>query len=137
MIMENRFIDKTIEISAPLNKVWSVFTNTDITKQMGGYYDTDWQVGSSFGFNKADGNRLTNGILLEFQPERLIKHNLFEPNSERVMAVITYEFQEKNGVTLLTGKEELTQSLDKTDFDDASAGWTSALNLVKQIAETL
>ena len=135
--MENKIIEATIEINAPLHKVWSVFTNPDITKQMGGYYDTDWKVGSSFGFKKADGNRLTNGTLLDFQPKHLIKHNLFEPNGETIMAVISYEFQEKDGVTLLTGKEELTQPLNKTAFEDASAGWTSALNFVKQIAEAL
>src|SRR5690606_11716195 len=104
---------------------------------MGGYYDTDWKVGSSFSFKNTDGNRLTNGTLLNLQPKRLIKHNLFEPNGETIMAVISYEFQEKDGVTLLTGKEELTQPLNKTAFEDASAGWTSALNFVKQIAEAL
>ncbi|MBD1431483.1 hypothetical protein H8B06_01485 [Sphingobacterium sp. DN00404] len=82
-------------------------------------------------------SRLTNGTLLDLQPKRLIKHNLFEPNSETVMAVLTYEFQEKDGITLLTGKEELPQPLDTAAFDDASAGWKSALDLVKQIAETL
>lgn len=135
--MDNKIIEVEIEIKAPLNKVWSVFTNPEITKQMGGYYDTDWKIGSSFGFKKVDGSRLTNGTLLGFKPGQLIMHNLFERNSETVMAIITYAFQEKNGLTLLTGKEELTQPLDKTTFDDASAGWASALNLVKQIAETL
>ena len=137
LVMENRFIEKTIEIKAPLNKVWSVFINPDVTKQMGGYYDTDWKVGSSFEFKKTDGNRLTNGVLLEFQPEQLIKHSLYEPNSEAVMAVLTYEFQEKDDYTLLTGKEELSQPLDQTSFNDASEGWKSALYLVKQLAETL
>lgn len=135
--MENKTLAASIEINAPLNKVWSVFTNPDITKRMGGYYDTDWKIGSSFSFRKADGSKLTGGTLLEFQLERLIKHNLFGPNSETVMAVITYAFQEKNGFTLLTGKEELTQPLDKDTFDDAFAGWISALDLVKKIAEAL
>lgn len=135
--MENKIIETTIEINAPLHKVWSVFTNPEITKQMGGYYDTDWKIGSSFGFKKMDGNRLTNGTVLDFQQEQLIKHNLFEPNSEAVMAVLTYEFREKNGITLLTGKEELTQPLHKASFEDAMAGWKSALSLVKKIAETL
>jgi|GEM_PF-4228496 len=58
--MKYEFSGKTIEINTPLNKIWSVFTNSDITRQ-----------------------------------------------------------------------------IDKATFDDATAGWTSALNLVKQIAETL
>lgn len=133
--MESKILEATIEISAPLNHVWRVFTEPDITKQMGGYYDTDWKIGSSFGFKNVNGNRLTNGTLLGFQPGLLIKHNLFEPDGETIMAVITYEFQERGGVTLLTGKEELTQTLDKVAFDDALAGWKSALNAVKQLAE--
>ena len=135
--MEYRIIEKTIKIKAPLKKVWAVFTNPDITKQMGGYYDTDWKIGSSFGFKTVNGNRLTNGTILEYQPERLIKHNLFEPNSEKVMAVITYDFQEKDGDTLLTGNEELTRPLDKTAFKDASEGWGFALNTIKELAESL
>ncbi|MBN8857059.1 MAG: SRPBCC domain-containing protein [Sphingobacteriales bacterium] len=135
--MENKIIETAIEINAPLNKVWSVFTDPEITKQMGGYYDTDWKIGHSFGFKKADGNILTNGTLLDFQPERLIRHSLFEPNTETIMAVLTYEFLEKDGVTLLMGKEELTHPLDKATFDDASAGWVSALDSVKRIAEAL
>ncbi|MFT3750230.1 MAG: SRPBCC domain-containing protein [Agriterribacter sp.] len=135
--MENKVIEKAIEISAPLNKVWRVFTDPDITRQMGGHYDTEWKIGSSFGFKKADGNQLTSGTLLDFQPERLIRHSLFEPNTETIMAVLTYEFLEKDGVTLLTGKEELTHPLDKATFDDAFAGWASALDFVKRIAEAL
>jgi len=48
--MENRIIEVTIEVNVPPEKVWSIFTNPDITKQMGRYYDTDWKTGSSFGF---------------------------------------------------------------------------------------
>jgi uncharacterized protein YndB with AHSA1/START domain len=135
--MKNTIIEKSIDIKAPLNKVWSVFTNPDVTKKIGGYYDTDWKVGSSFGFKTMDGIRLTNGTILEYQHERLIKHNLFEPKSEKVIAVITYDFQEKNGVTLLTGSEELTQSFDNSAVKNALEGWEFALNTIKQLAESL
>ncbi|WP_118974965.1 SRPBCC family protein [Taibaiella koreensis] len=133
--MENKIIVVSIEINAPLDKVWSVFTNPDVTKQMGGYYDTDWKAGSPFAFKKTDGSKLTSGVLLAFEPGRLIKHSLFEPGSEAVMAVLTYEFHEKGDFTLLTGKEELSQPLDQAGFDDALAGWRAALESVKRIAE--
>jgi uncharacterized protein YndB with AHSA1/START domain len=92
--MENKIIEVSIEINAPLNNVWRVFTIKEITKRMGGYYDTDWKVGSSFGFKKADGTGQTNGILLDFQPERIIKHSLIEPDGETVIAILTYDFYE-------------------------------------------
>lgn len=135
--MENSIIEKTIEINAPLKNVWRVFTDPDITCQMGGYYDTDWNTGSSFGFKNTGGNRLTNGVLLAFQPEQLIQHSLYEPGSETVIAILTYQFQEKEGYTTLTGKEELAQPLDKDAFEEASVGWESALKAVKKIAESI
>ena len=76
--MNNQFIEKAVEIHVPLSEVWPVFTDSDGTKQMGGYYDTDWKKGSPFGFRSAIENRkLTKGILLEYQYPHLIKHNLF------------------------------------------------------------
>lgn len=135
--MENGIIEKAIEIDTPISKVWHVFTDPEVTRRMGGYYETDWKIGNPFCFRKTDGNRLTNGVLLDFQPQRLIKHNLFDPDSGTVIAVITYEFREKEGHTLLAGKEELTQPLDEAAFADASAGWESALNAVKELAESL
>lgn len=113
-----------------------MFTNPGLTRQMGGYYDTDWKIGSSFGFRKTGGDRLINGILLEFETERLIQHSLYGPDSEAAMAILTYEFLEKDGVTVLTGKEELMHPLDEDAFEDASVGWESALRSLKEIAES-
>ncbi len=80
-------------------------------------YGTDWKIGSSFGFRKTGGDRLINGILLEFETERLIQHSLYGPDSEAAMAILTYEFLEKDGVTVLTGKEELMHPLDEDAFE--------------------
>ena len=135
--MKNQIIEKTIEINASIDDVWSVFTNPEITKQMGGYYDTDWKTGSSFVFRLSNGTAITNGILLDFKPMLLIKHSLFENNADTVIAMLTYSFQQKGNQTLLTGQEELVKRLDPTEYDDANKGWEQALNIVKQIAEAL
>jgi len=66
--MENRVIEKAIEINVSVSKVWRVFTDSGVTRQMGGYYDTDWKIGSSFGFRKTGGNRLTCGIRSQAAP---------------------------------------------------------------------
>lgn len=104
--MENQVIQRSITINAPLKKVWDIFTVPEITKQMGGYYRTSWEPGSSFGFAKADGTPMTNGVLLAFEPMQLLKHSLYESDSEKVMAYITYTFQESAGQTILNGQEE-------------------------------
>lgn len=48
--MSTKKIEKTVTINAPLEKVWSVFTDPKVTKEMGGKYITDWKVGSDFGW---------------------------------------------------------------------------------------
>ncbi|MBZ4188120.1 SRPBCC family protein [Niabella beijingensis] len=135
--MENTVIEKTVIINAPVSKVWNVFTDPAVTKQMGGYYDTDWKPGSSFGFRNMQGNKVTNGELLEFEPGRLIKHDLRESDNETILSVITYEFREEDGATILTGKEVMKHPLEQTAFDDAEAGWEFALKAVKDLAEKL
>ena len=52
------------------------------------------------------------------------------------MALIAYEFQQKDGRMFLIGKEELIQPLDQAAFDDASEGWEAALTAVKELAES-
>lgn len=133
--MENQVIQRSVTINAALKRVWDVFTVPEITKQMRGYYRTNWEPGSSFGFAKPDGTLVTNGVLLAFEPMQLIKHSLYESNSENVMAYITYTFQESAGQTILNGQEELVGSLSAAEYDDACAGWEQALNAVKEIAE--
>jgi uncharacterized protein YndB with AHSA1/START domain len=124
--MKNQTIEQTIEINTSLENVWKVFTDTEVTKQMGGYYETDWTPGSTFGFRKPDGTALTNGILLAFQPRQTITHNLFGSNAEDIIAVITYSFQAKGTHTLLTGREELIKPLSQAEYKDACDGWAAA-----------
>jgi len=133
--MKHTVIEKVVTINAPVEEVWCVFTDPVKTKQMGGYYDTDWTPGSSFGFRNTAGNRLTNGILLELEPLLLIRHNLLDPDDGTVQAVITYLFRDKEGRTVLTGREVVMRPLEQADFEDAAAGWEFALNAVKELAE--
>jgi uncharacterized protein YndB with AHSA1/START domain len=133
--MENQYIQKTIEINAPIQQVWKVFTDPEITKQLGGYYETDWKVGSSFGFRRPDGTVVTNGKLLEFQPMRIIRHSLFDEATAEAISEVTYTFEEDGTQTVLTGREDMAQPLDDAAYDDAVTGWEEALSEVKRIAE--
>jgi hypothetical protein len=47
--MPKLFVEKSIEINAPASKVWRIFTDPVLTRQMGGEYVSDWKAGSSFG----------------------------------------------------------------------------------------
>jgi uncharacterized protein YndB with AHSA1/START domain len=134
--MDKRNIKKTIKINAPTDKVWRVFTDPVITRQMGGEYVTDWKLGSSFGWKGDDGKMYTSGTILEVENRRLIKHNLFDmEDEERILSVITYKFESGGAQTTLHSLEELSYEMTDQQYKDASEGWDFALAVIKEIAE--
>jgi len=136
--MDKSSIKKSIQINASASKVWSVFTNPTITKQMGGEYISDWKVGSDFGWKGVDGKMLTKGTILQFEPEQILQHNLFNPADEnKIMSVITYRLEDNDQFTILHAHEDLLYSMDDKTYQDAQEGWDIALNFLKQTAERL
>ena len=67
----------------------------------------------------------------------LIRHSLFEADHQTIMSIVSYTFQEQDGITTLIGTEKLTQTVDTASYEEYTAGWIAALNAVKQIAEML
>jgi len=103
---------------------------------MGGEYVSDWKVGNSFGWKGVDGKMLTKGTILQFEPERVLQHNLFNPiEGNKIMSVITYRLEDKNQFTILHAHEDLLYSIDDKTYQDAQEGWDIALNFLKQTAE--
>jgi uncharacterized protein YndB with AHSA1/START domain len=134
----NDFIEKSIEINAPVSKVWSVFTDPVLTRQMGGEYVSEWKVGSHFSWKSLDGQILTNGSILKIHPEKILQHNLFSsdaPSKEIIVSVITYEFHEQNGLTTILAREEFSHPLNDEGLAAATEGWDDALQAVRAIAE--
>jgi uncharacterized protein YndB with AHSA1/START domain len=132
--MSKFLIEKSIEISAPVSKVWRVFTDPALTRQMGGEYVSDWKVGSPFGWKELDGKMITNGTIMNIEPEKLLQHNLFNSVGS-TNSVITYEFHEKNRVTTLHAREDFTKAINDEEYADAVEGWDAALLAVKETAE--
>ena len=136
--MDKTFIEKTIEIKSTPANLWRAFTDPAITRQMGGEYITDWKPGSSLSWQGTDGNIYTHGTILEIEPARILKHNLYSPDEkENILSVITYKFEDKNGSTILYAREDLSGEMTDEDYEGASGGWGYALNLVKEKAEAL
>jgi uncharacterized protein YndB with AHSA1/START domain len=136
--MAKKIITQAIEIKAPVNKIWRVFTDPKVTRQMGGEYVTDWKAGSAFGWKGSDGKMYTHGSILQIEKERLLKHNLFEPKQkEKVLSVITYNFEEKGDRTFIRAQEELNYDMTDQQYNDAIEGWEAALALLKQTSEKL
>ncbi|MBO9151545.1 SRPBCC domain-containing protein [Chitinophaga sp. GCM10012297] len=126
-------IEKTIEIHAPPSKVWRVFTDPALSRQMGGEYVSDWRPGSAFGWKGPDGKMLTSGTILEIMPEKLLKHDLSDKNN--LLSVITYELIPHQEATLVAAREELQYELTEEQLQEAEEGWEIALRAVKDLAE--
>ena len=132
--MSKRSVQRSIEINATASKVWQVFTDPVITRQMGGEYVSDWKVGSTFGWKASDGKMLTNGTILEIEPEKLLKHNLLNTD-DTVISEITYELREQNGRIILHASENFTNPINDKEYADAVDGWDAALIALKELAE--
>ena len=136
--MKRQRINKKVEINAPLEIVWRVFTDPQITRQMGGEYQTDWNIGSSIGWKGLDGKLYTHGKIREIETNQLIKHKLFDINdNNKLLSVITYKFNYNGTHTVLTGEEELNYEMTDHQLKEASDSWNTALNAVKDTAENL
>jgi len=73
--MSKFFIEDSIEISAPVSKVWRVFTDPVLTGQMGGEYVSDWKVGSPFGWKGLDGKMAGyRGLTMGRHDEQAMTH---------------------------------------------------------------
>src|SRR5215211_651359 len=120
--MSKSLIEKSIEINAPAAKVWRVFTDPALTRQMGGEYVSDWKVGSALRWKGADGNVLTNGAIMKIEPEKLLQHTLSNSVGS-TGSVITYEFDEQNGVTTIHAREDFTNPIPDKAYQDAAEGW--------------
>ncbi len=129
--MSKFFIEKSIEINAPVSNVWRVFTDPALTRQMGGEYVSDWKVGSSFGWKTLDGKIVTNGTIMKIVPEKLLQHTLLNSVGS-TNSVITYEFGEKNGITTILAREDFTSPIPDEEYSDAVDGWETALRAIKR-----
>lgn len=136
--MPNDYVEKTIDINAPVSKVWRIFTDPMLTRQMGGEYVSEWKVGTSFSWKALDGQIQTYGSILKIEPETFLQHNLFrssEPSTRAVISVITYEFHEENGNTTILAREDFSHPINDEEYAAALDGWEAALGSVKMIAE--
>jgi uncharacterized protein YndB with AHSA1/START domain len=132
--MSRFYVDKLIEINAPVSLVWRVFTDPGVTRQMGGDYVSTWDVGSSFGWKALDGSMLTQGVIMKIEPEKLLQHTLLN-SVGATNSVITYELSEKDSMTRLHAREDFPSPISDDDYQDAAEGWDAALLALKDIAE--
>ncbi len=112
-----------------------MFNDPQFTRQMGGEYISEWTVGSQLGWMGLNGQMLTKGTILKIEKERLLQHNLFYPDKNEVMAIITYELFEQDGQTAVTIQEDFINPITAQEKSNSEEGWKAALTMVKELFE--
>ena len=134
--LPNTLIVKSITISTSAHEVWRVFTEPKVTMLMGGHYVSSWKKGESLQWKGDDGKLYSYGIILELEPDQLLKHSLYDMKTkERITSTITYRFEDMGKYTILHAEEELAFDMRDNQFEEALEGWDMALDTVKEIAE--
>lgn len=139
--MPQSAIELTIKIEANPARVWGVFTNPALTKQLGGEYVTDWQVGSTIGWKDEGGVLRTRGEILEIESEKRLTHSLLMPvtpdegTPSTLHSTITYHLSAFAGYTKLSAREDFPAPLSDQAYADAERGWRNALQVLKMLAE--
>ncbi len=152
--MEDLFVQKSIEMNAPIEKVWKVLTEPEFTTQWikkgweaaGGESMTissDWKPGSEVQWKNKDGAVLVKGNVTALNPYRLIRFTMFDVNSKGEFAVsddgITYELAEHGDTTRLNVRQGDFSVMKeaKKYYEQTNKIWEGALAAIKALAETI
>ena len=148
--MEKLIVQNSILINAPLDKVWDALVNPEQTKKymFGCETVSDWKIGSPLlwkGTYEGKEMVFVKGIILDIQPNKLLKYTVIDPNSsipdipENYLNVI-YTLSEKEGQVNLTvvqdGFEDVADGEKRyKDVENNGEGWNPILVEIKKVVE--
>jgi uncharacterized protein YndB with AHSA1/START domain len=147
--MSKLFVDKSIEIDAPVSKVWEVltarrYTSTWAPEFSGGspfLIESDWKPGSPVFWKDSEGKTIVEGNVTTLEPEKLLRFTVFDVRSQRPPVKeedgITYELSEKDDKTILHVLQgDFSVMPEGEKYRDMSAEvWARVLPKVKELAE--
>ena len=132
----------TVFIRAPREKVWDAITRPEFTRRY--FFESEasrpWKVGETQLFIENGTNRLlVEGEVIEYdRPRRLVHGWLVHYDPEMTAegpSRVTYELEEKGGVTRLTAIHDDFPSGSKV-YDNVAGGWMWVLSGLKSLVET-
>ncbi|MGM0876107.1 MAG: SRPBCC family protein [Bacillota bacterium] len=145
------FVDKTIEINAPITKVWDTLTKREFTDQWalefssGGpqfYIESEWKPGSPVLWKGQDGTVIVEGNVTALEQNKLLRFTVFDVRSAERPPVteedgITFQlFEEKGKTTLHILQGDFSVMTDGEKYRNLSADiWDKVLPKVKELAE--
>ncbi|MBS1597870.1 MAG: SRPBCC domain-containing protein [Bacteroidetes bacterium] len=143
-------VTNTIEINAPVSKVWDALTNPTQTKKymFGCETVSDWKKGSALLWRMIHEGKefvAVKGIIEDIQPEKFLAYTTIDPNSgiadvpENYLTV-TYTLNSEGQQTVLTvtqgdyskvgeGDKRYKETMD-------GGGWTPILVQIKKLVES-
>jgi uncharacterized protein YndB with AHSA1/START domain len=83
--MTELLIRKSIDVSAPIEILWKILTDSEFIRQymFGCNAETDWKPGSTLLWRgAADGVVYVKGHVIGFEPARALEYTIFDPNSK-------------------------------------------------------
>jgi len=139
--MTNITCTVSIEINAPISKVWKAVIDPEQIKKylFGTNTISDWKVGSEIKFTGVwEGKAYEDkGTILALEPEKLFKYNYWSNwTGEDVLEkrqVISYKLKSENGKTIFTLIQENCPTEEARDH--STANWNSVLASMKQMLE--
>ena len=148
--MEKLVVQNSILINAPADKVWDALVNPEQTKKymFGCETVSDWKIDSPLlwkGTYEGKEMVFVKGIIMDIQPNKLLKYTVIDPNSsmpdipENYLNV-TYTLSEKEGQVNLTvvqdGFEGAADGEKRyKDVENNGEGWNPILVEIKKVVE--
>ncbi|NRD77951.1 SRPBCC domain-containing protein [Bacillus sp. BRMEA1] len=149
--MGKLFVDETIEINAPVAKVWDAITqreNTDkwaLEFSSGGpefHIESIWELGSPVYWKGQDGTVIVEGNVTALEPNQLLRFTVFDVRMEERPEVteedgITFRLSEENGKTHLHILQGDFSSMENGKFyrDSSAVIWDRVLPKIKELSE--
>ena len=132
----------SVFIRAPREKVWDAITKPEFTRRyfFGSEASRPWKAGETQVFVEHGTNRLlVEGEVIEYDRPRRLVHGWLVHYDKELTAEgpsrVTYELEEKDGVTKLTAIHDDFPSGSKV-YDNVAGGWMWVLSGLKSVVET-
>jgi len=142
-------VENTIQINAPVAKVWEALTKPEWTKQymFNCAVESDWKTGSPVIWKmQHEGKEIipVKGEVEEIIPGRKLKYSVIDPGMDipdipENYLHVTYILSEADGQTGLTviqdGYEHAAKGEERYQEAVNAGGWSSILAVIKELLE--
>lgn len=140
--MSQLILTKSISIRAPKKKVWEALTEPELIKKY--FFDTqtetDWKVGSPIYYRGVWEGKMyeDKGTVLTNEFLKRIRYNYWssfsgKPDVPENYAIITYELEEKKGVTRVTVTQDNIESEEAKKHSESN--WGLVMDGMKKMVE--